>query len=163
MPRREGRRAAGRAYDRMLPKFAKSREDDTSILTTPNPAPFRFRSRRSSRSREKFARRSRVALRARDRAAGIAASSVSALLSTCFHAASAGPGYRPSVSRNNGFRTQGLPATIAFFPRLDRSSLAAPPNHRLVSRATVAVRASTWKPYNGRYCVMGSIKVESHF
>lgn len=28
-------RAEGRADDRMLPKFAKSREDDTSILTTP--------------------------------------------------------------------------------------------------------------------------------
>lgn len=53
--------------DRMLPKFAKSREDDTSILSSPNSAPFRFRSRRSSRSREKFARRSGVALRARSR------------------------------------------------------------------------------------------------
>lgn len=133
LPRRRGGEVESgwqRADDRMLPKFTKSREDDTSILATlspsPNPAPFRFRSRRSLRSREKFARRSGVALRARDRAAGIARRhSASALLSTCFRAASANPGYRPFVSRNNGFRTQGLlAATVAFFLRLDRSSLA---------------------------------------
>lgn len=67
LPRREWR-AEGRAEDdRMLPKFAKSREDDTSILSSPNSAPFRFRSRKSSRSREKLARRSGVGLRARSR------------------------------------------------------------------------------------------------
>lgn len=67
LPRREWRVEGRAENDRMLPKFAKSREDDTSILSFPNPAPFRFRSRRSSRSREKFARRSGVALRARSR------------------------------------------------------------------------------------------------
>jgi hypothetical protein len=94
--------------DRMLPKFAKSREDDTSILTSPNPAPFRFRSRTSSRSREKLTRRSGVALRARSRSwhRRRRRRAASALLSTCLHVASAPvPDIVHPCPRNNGFRT----------------------------------------------------------
>lgn len=135
-------------------------EDDTSSLTSPNPAPFRFRSRTSSRSREKLARRSGVGCSTRA-IAQLASSSLSpscGLRSSSPRASTwsplrSAPGpdiVHPclAIMASAHTRREGPPRR-AFFPQLDRSSLAAPPppiHRRPVSRATVAERASTWKP-----------------
>lgn len=68
-----------------------------------------------------------------------------AFLSTCFTLPPP-PGYRPSVSRNNGFRILRLSRSSSFPGSTDHLSSRQPNRRRLVLRATVTERASTRKP-----------------
>lgn len=138
LPRRVESGGRGTEDDRMLLKFAKSRGEWYIPSSPPlNPAPFRFRSRTSSRSREKF--------RAKVGGCPTRANAQLALVGPPFSSPRATTWPPPDIVHPCLAIIASVHRhSVAFFPRLDRSSLTASPSHRrLVSRTTVTERALT--------------------